>query len=77
MNRSVTFVLLLCLVSPTVAQGADALRAKVRALKVSEPAWRKIPWKTSLVEGLVASRKQKKPVLLWIFIDRPVDDARC
>lgn len=81
MNRSIAWVSMLGLAGPILGQepatDAAALRARVRALRVQEPAWRKIPWKTSLVEGLAASRKEHKPVLLWIFIDRPVDDARC
>ena len=40
-------------------------------------AWREIQWKGCLLEGLAESRAKKKPVLLWVFIDRPADDARC
>ena len=40
-------------------------------------AWREIAWKSCLLEGLKESREKKKPVLLWVFIDRPTDDARC
>jgi Spy/CpxP family protein refolding chaperone len=54
-----------------------AVRAEAAALKKEEVAWRKIEWKTCLVDGLKASREQNKPVMLWIFIDRPIDDERC
>ena len=56
---------------------ADALKAEIDVLKAPKVAWRGIPWKTCLFEGLRESREKSKPVLLWVFIDRPVDDARC
>ena len=59
------------------SKGRAGLRAEIDSLRVPDVAWRKIPWKTCLIDGLAASRKQQKPVMLWIFIDRPVDDARC
>ena len=55
----------------------DDVRKKIDGLKKPDIAWRKIKWKTCLVEGLIASREQKKPLLLWVFIDRPIDDERC
>jgi len=60
-------------------QGAtpDSLQAEIEGLKVAKVAWREIVWKSCLLEGLKESREKKKPVLLWVFIDRPADDARC
>jgi len=58
-------------------KSAAALHAEVNALKKRDVAWREIQWKTCLLEGLKASREQKKPLMLWIFIDRPIDDERC
>jgi hypothetical protein len=55
----------------------DALKAQIEALKSSRVAWRAIAWKSCLLEGLKESRVKNKPVLLWVFIDRPIDDARC
>jgi len=55
----------------------EALKAEIEALKASKVAWREIAWKSCLLEGLKESREKKKPVLLWVFIDRPTDDARC
>ena len=55
----------------------EALKAEIEALKAAKPAWREIAWKSCLLEGLKESREKKKPALLWVFIDRPVDDARC
>jgi hypothetical protein len=66
--------------SPTpkkVANSPQALKAEIEALKPAKVAWREIAWKSCLLEGLKESREKKKPVLLWIFIDRPTDDARC
>lgn len=55
----------------------EALLKEVEALKAPKPAWREIPWKPCLIEGLRESAEKKKPVLLWVFIDRPADDKRC
>jgi hypothetical protein len=55
----------------------EAVRAKFAALKKEDVAWRTIRWKTCLLDGLKASREQNKPIMLWIFIDRPIDDERC
>jgi hypothetical protein len=55
----------------------EALKAEIEALKAAKVAWREIAWKSCLLEGLKESREKKKPVLLWVFIDRPIDDARC
>jgi hypothetical protein len=55
----------------------EALKAEIEALKAAKVAWREIAWKSCLLEGLKESRAKKKPVLLWVFIDRPIDDARC
>jgi hypothetical protein len=56
---------------------AEAVKAEIEALKAAKVAWRQIAWKSCLIEGLKQSREKKKPVLLWVFIDRPIDDARC
>jgi hypothetical protein len=46
-------------------------------MRLEEVAWHKIAWKTCLLGGLNASRNKKKSVILWVFIDRPVDDESC
>ena len=56
---------------------AEALQTEIAALKAPRPAWREIAWKSCLLEGLKEARAQNKPALLWVFIDRPIDDARC
>ena len=60
-----------------VSIDADAIRREVEALRVREVAWRKIEWGTCLLEGIRSSREQNKPIILWVFIDRPIDDKRC
>jgi hypothetical protein len=55
----------------------DSLKAEIDSMKAPRVAWRKIAWKSCLIEGLKESRDKKKPVVLWVFIDRPIDDARC
>ncbi len=55
----------------------DALKADIEALRHAKLAWREIAWNPCLLDGLKESREHGKPVLLWIFIDRPADDARC
>lgn len=58
---------------PTAAQ----LQGQVNELAADDVAWRRIKWRTCLIEGLNESRKENKPVVLWVFIDRPTDDERC
>jgi len=55
----------------------ETLKEEIQALQAAKVAWREIAWKSCLIEGLKESREKKKPVLLWVFIDRPTDDARC
>ena len=55
----------------------EALQAEIDVLKAPKVAWREIAWKSCLLEGLRESRAKSKPALLWVFIDRPIDDARC
>jgi hypothetical protein len=55
----------------------EACQAQIEALKPAKLAWRQIAWKSCLLEGLQEAKAKDKPVLLWVFIDRPTDDARC
>ncbi len=65
--------------APPTAKAATpaALKAEIDSLKPAKIAWREIAWKSCLLEGLKESRAKHKPALLWVFIDRPIDDARC
>ena len=55
----------------------EALKAQIEALRAPKVAWREIAWKSCLLEGLREARAKNRPALLWVFIDRPADDARC
>ena len=62
----------------TSAKNPEALRAEVQSLiATSDVPWRQITWESCLLEGLKRSREARKPLLLWVFIDRPADDRRC
>jgi hypothetical protein len=70
--------LFLCARLATAAEPTPAeLQKQIEGLPPAKVAWREIAWKTCLLDGLKEARAQKKPLLLWIFIDRPCDDARC
>lgn len=58
-------------------QNPAELEAEIEGLKDTNVAWRGIEWKSCLLEGLKESREKHKPILLWVFIDRPADDQRC
>ena len=59
------------------AISAEALEVEIKALQPARVPWREIAWKSCLLDGLKESRAKGKPLLLWVFIDRPADDARC
>jgi hypothetical protein len=63
--------------TPDKAPTPEALVKEIDALTPPKVAWREIAWKSCLLEGLKESRDKSKPLLLWVFIDRPTDDARC
>ena len=63
--------------APPDARSFEELRADVLSMKEEQVPWRAIQWKTCLLDGLRASREQAKPLMLWIFIDLPIDDERC
>ena len=56
---------------------AGDLQDSIDALKAPRPEWRRIAWKSCLLDALKDSRDGGKPVIAWMFIDRPVDDERC
>jgi hypothetical protein len=63
--------------APPAQPTPEALKAQIDTLRAPRVAWREVGWKSCLLEGLRESRAKKKPILLWVFIDRPIDDARC
>lgn len=79
-----SFAILLALGHPGFATGAEtttidpaAIEAQIAELRVEDVAWRSIPWRPCLVGGLREAREAGKPAVLWVFIDRPIDDKRC
>lgn len=62
---------------PPAVRSPDEIRAAVDGLRQENVAWRKVQWRTCLIDGLRESRQAGKPLLLWVFIDRPIDDERC
>lgn len=62
---------------PTVARSPEQVRAAVAGLQKADVAWRDVRWRTCLIDGIAESRRTGKPLMLWIFIDRPIDDERC
>ncbi|MEM7012390.1 MAG: hypothetical protein AAF585_13005 [Verrucomicrobiota bacterium] len=61
----------------TAADSPESIKQEIAEMKAEDVAWRKVEWRTCLIDGLRESREQNKPVILWIFIDRPIDDKRC
>ncbi|KAF0246464.1 MAG: hypothetical protein FD180_645 [Planctomycetota bacterium] len=53
------------------------LEKEASSLREADVAWRGIPWKSCLLEGLAEAKQTGKPAILWVFIDRPVNDERC
>lgn len=68
---------LAALLAAAALASAGDLQDSIDALKAPRPEWRRIGWKTCLLDALHASRDGDKPVIAWMFIDRPVDDERC
>ena len=58
-------------------EASAKLKQEIEQLHVSQVAWRQIPWNPCLLAGLHQAKEEGKPALLWVFIDRPADDARC
>ena len=54
-----------------------AIEQKIRTIRADGVSWRKIAWKSCLLEGLTEAQRTGKPLILWCYIDRPVDDTRC
>ncbi len=58
------------------AQEVDALRLRIESLRPVDHVWRAVKWESCLLEGLERSRKEQKPILLWVFLHHPADE-RC
>jgi hypothetical protein len=54
----------------------DALKAELEALRPAKHAWRAIDWQTCPLAALEAARREKKPIVAWVFLGIPTDE-RC
>jgi hypothetical protein len=81
MRRLLITLVAAFLIAPHLAAAAprtyEEINRGVQSLYEKDVAWRQVNWQTCLIDGLFAARKQNKPLVLWIFIDRPIDDERC
>ncbi|SVC56501.1 uncharacterized protein METZ01_LOCUS309355, partial [marine metagenome] len=71
--------LLACFILPAAPRldSPAAIEQKIRPIRADGVSWRKIAWKSCLLEGLTEAQRTGKPLILWCYIDRPVDDTRC
>ena len=53
-----------------------ALKAQIEALRDAKVAWKKVSWRTCLLDALKEARREKKPVFLWVLGGEPAD-GRC
>jgi hypothetical protein len=54
----------------------DILKAEIEALRDAKVAWRKVEWRTCLLDALNEAVREKKPVFLWVLGGAPAD-GRC
>jgi len=83
-NLFATAVVLAAVLWTGNVSGGDAgvaspehLIAEFALLNRDDVEWQGIDWRTCLLDGIRQSRDQHKPMMLWIFIDRPIDDEQC
>ena len=62
---------------PVNSKTAAALQAEIDSLRPAKLSWREIPWRHCLLAGLAEARTQRKPVILWAFINSSPTDERC
>jgi len=63
--------------SATPASSPDALRQELLAIQPPKLVWREIDWNYCLLDGIAKAREQKKPILLWAFINSDPAEERC
>jgi hypothetical protein len=84
MPKMITALTTLALLVAPSAPAQDAeipsereLNELLEQLRVPDVAWRQIPWKSCLLDGLVEAQRTGRPLMFWCQIDRPFDDTRC
>ena len=69
------------LVFPAHAKAAtdspQAFEEELSALAPPRLVWREIKWRSCLLDGIREARAQKKPILLWAFINSDPAEERC
>ena len=73
------FLLAAACTAPGTAVAAEPgdVAHRIEALKVreSDRAWQQIPWLTDLAEGQRQAQRERRPILLWVSGDDPLE--RC
>ena len=59
------------------ADSPEALRREIADLQPPKLVWREIDWNYCLLEGIAKARSEKKPILLWAFINSDPAEERC
>ena len=59
------------------ADSPESLREEITALQPPALVWREIDWNYCLLDGIAKSREEKKPILLWSFINSDPAEERC
>ena len=54
----------------------EALKAEIETLRDAKVAWKKVEWRTCLLDALNEAAREKKPVFLWVLGGAPAD-GRC
>ncbi len=69
--------ILAILAAAAFGQAGDDLarRAEIIKPKPGEYKWKQIPWIVDLNEGIRLAREEKRPILLWVSGDDPLE--RC
>lgn len=55
----------------------EALKTEILALAPARLVWREIEWRYCLLDGIREARAQKRPILLWAFINADPGEERC
>lgn len=66
-----TLLLLALLSQELTEKNYDTLRAQILPSK-QEMAWKAIPWRSTLWDGLVDAQKEDKPILVWAMNGHPL-----
>ena len=58
------------------AKTPESLKAEIEGLRDAQATWKKIQWRTCLLDALNEAGRENKPVLLWLLGAEPAD-GRC